>query len=246
MGSFGEMIRHELENYVYALVDPDNGQIFYVGRGTGDRIFDHVKEAKNTNLSTAKVERIRKIWRENKQVNYLLIRHKLTPAEAKIVESSVIDTLRNQGSQLTNEILGQHSEAFGLRRLSELRAHYEAPELKHIDEGCVLININKNYQRGACSANIYEATRESWVISKKRIGNPDKPKLQFVLSEYRQLIVEVFAVTRWFEIVKPNQRVRWGFDGVVAPEEIRQKFLNKRIIKKPGMRNPITFNIPSY
>jgi hypothetical protein len=35
----------ELNWYVYRLIDPRNGETFYVGKGQGDRIFQHVKAA---------------------------------------------------------------------------------------------------------------------------------------------------------------------------------------------------------
>ena len=45
--------------YVYHLVDPRNGEVFYVGKGTGDRIRHHVREAKGRKFKNArKCERI--------------------------------------------------------------------------------------------------------------------------------------------------------------------------------------------
>ncbi len=37
--------KNDREYYVYRLVDPNTGHTFYVGKGKGDRVFQHVKEA---------------------------------------------------------------------------------------------------------------------------------------------------------------------------------------------------------
>ena len=40
---FTKEVSDHLENYVYRLIDPRNGETFYVGKGKGNRVFDHVK-----------------------------------------------------------------------------------------------------------------------------------------------------------------------------------------------------------
>lgn len=47
--------------YVYHLVDPRNGEVFYVGKGTKNRIAAHEKEAKRR-VTSDKCNRIREIW----------------------------------------------------------------------------------------------------------------------------------------------------------------------------------------
>jgi hypothetical protein len=47
--------------YVYALIDPRNGQTFYIGKGQGARMHHHEREARSGRLSR-KCDRIREIW----------------------------------------------------------------------------------------------------------------------------------------------------------------------------------------
>ena len=51
--------------YVYLLVDPRNRVVFYVGKGTGNRCFAHLDEARKSQTDTvgdyAKLARIREI-----------------------------------------------------------------------------------------------------------------------------------------------------------------------------------------
>ncbi len=41
--SFPSGVAAKLGWYVYRLIDPEDGETFYVGKGTGDRIFHHVR-----------------------------------------------------------------------------------------------------------------------------------------------------------------------------------------------------------
>jgi len=52
--------------YVYTLSYPD-GKVFYVGKGTGDRIGDHERQAKR-GTNSHKCSVIRKIWKDEGQV----------------------------------------------------------------------------------------------------------------------------------------------------------------------------------
>ena len=40
---FSDAVSQKLGNYVYRLIDPRNGEAFYVGKGKGNRVFAHVR-----------------------------------------------------------------------------------------------------------------------------------------------------------------------------------------------------------
>jgi hypothetical protein len=55
--------------YVYVLVDPRSAEIFYVGKGTGERLLHHGREADfaaHGRAGSAKVRRIREIRATNR------------------------------------------------------------------------------------------------------------------------------------------------------------------------------------
>ena len=53
MTEFTPDMHHKLGHYVYRLIDPRDGSTFYVGRGQGNRVFEHIKEENGRKLSTA-------------------------------------------------------------------------------------------------------------------------------------------------------------------------------------------------
>ena len=44
MRRFSKGVSEQLDHYVYLLIDPRNGQTFYIGPGQKNRIFVHVNE----------------------------------------------------------------------------------------------------------------------------------------------------------------------------------------------------------
>lgn len=55
--------------YVYTLVDPRDGAIFYVGKGTGSRVHQHEREAaKPETVCSKKINKIKDIWAAGKEV----------------------------------------------------------------------------------------------------------------------------------------------------------------------------------
>lgn len=59
--------------YVYHLIDPRSGDVFYVGKGIGRRIHAHDREARRGGTG-AKCDRIRAIWQSGLQVGKKVVR----------------------------------------------------------------------------------------------------------------------------------------------------------------------------
>lgn len=255
---FDEKTQQEVRYYVYILLDPQDDIPFYVGKGKNNRVFEHMNRAlTDTDTSTFKYEKIREIVEiKNQTVKHVIVRHGLTEDEAFKIEASLIDTLIYCRLGLTNEQGGHNSIEKGLMTSEEVMRLYNAQPLDQIGKDCVLININRTYKRGNGTNPIYQATKETWF----KIGNMLERK--YVLSEYRGLIVEVFEVDFWYEKQRPKNKtvgkdangkkiqiqidsIGYGFEGKQAPNEIRNKYINKSIAhkKQRGQANPVRLKL---
>lgn len=255
---FDEKTQQKLKSYVYMLLDPQDDKPFYVGKGIDNRVFNHLACAlADTDTSTAKYDKIREIIQRDEAVKHVIVRHGLTENEAFQIEASLIDTLTYCGLLLSNIVGGHNSIEKGLRTSEEIIRLYNAQPLDEIGVDCVLININKTYERGNGTNPIYQATKETWF----KIG--DMLDRKYVLSEYKGLIVEVFEVVgKWYSKHRPKNKtigkddkgkkiqikidsVGYGFDGRLAPEEIRALYLNKSIAHKKirGQANPVRLKL---
>lgn len=243
---FDQKTIDKLKYYVYALIEPELKQPFYVGKGTGNRVFQHVNCALVDEKESDKYDIIRKIHRNGKKVDHIILRHGLTEKVALEIESTLIDYSKFFGHDLTNIVLGYSSIDNGLMSADEIIRKYNAPPLNFLEDPAIIININKTYIRGTGALGIYKATKEYWAVDKDRIKT-----IKYALSEYRGLIVEVFEINDWYPVEttdkNENPRTRWGFNGKVADESIRMKYINKSVkhIKKPGASNPIRYTLES-
>jgi hypothetical protein len=77
--------------YVYVLIDPRDEQVFYVGKGQEDRLFQHEKEAERTTTEgTEKHKKISGIQNSGQQVKRLVIGRFDTEQEAFSIEGVLI------------------------------------------------------------------------------------------------------------------------------------------------------------
>ena len=179
-----------LQYYVYALIDPETNIPFYIGKGVGNRVFNHKYDAENLeDISTLKLDTIREINSKGFEVKHIIIRHGLKETQAFEVEASLIDFGNYIGLGLSNIVEGHHVGYKGLMTTDEIIRLHNAEPLQELQHPVILININKKYERGKSVEHIYQATKQSWVIGEHR-----RNTVKYALSEYTGIIIEVFEI----------------------------------------------------
>jgi uncharacterized protein len=236
--SFSPEVIRRLGWYVYRLIDPRSGETFYVGKGRGNRVFAHVHAAKGLEGDDLenKVKRIRQIQNAGLEVAHVIHRHGLDERTAIEVEAALIDAYPG----LTNIAGGAGSNDFGAMHAKEIVARYAAEEAVFEDRA-LLISVN----RSAAERSLYEATRYAWKINPKKARQAD-----VALATLQGLIIGAFIAEDWLpatsEHFPDREEVpgRWGFVGREAPDELRQRYVGKRVpeqYRKPGAANPIKY-----
>jgi hypothetical protein len=230
MKEFSQAVCEKLGYYVYVLKDPRNGEIFYVGKGKDNRIFQHIYEADLTTNVSDKLERIRDIG--NDKVEHYILRHGLTKELSLEIESACIDLIGLDN--LSNIVKGHNSWERGLKNSNEIVQYYDA-KIVTITEPTIIITINKYYERFITEDKLYAITRSAWKVSKQRRDN-----VEYAIASYRGLVREIYKINCWHFKSDEN---RWAFDGEKAEPEIRNKYINQSLdnyIKK-GSQNPIRY-----
>ncbi|MEQ1830605.1 MAG: hypothetical protein ABL921_31930 [Pirellula sp.] len=236
MQLFSPEVIEKLKTYVYRLIDPRNGETFYVGKGKGNRVFAHIRAEIDTDDPNDKLKRIHEIRAAGFDVGHVIHRHGLDDKTAFEVEAALIDAYPG----ITNAVNGSGSNEYGAMHAQEIVNKYQAEpaDFKH---RAILINVN----RSATESSLYEATRYAWKISQKKAS-----RAEIVCAVRFGIIVAVFVAEKWLPATTehfPGREPvadRYGFIGAEASHTIRQKYIGKRLpdeFRKQGAANPIKY-----
>jgi len=240
---FPSEVSKELAYYVYRLIDPRNGETFYVGKGKENRVFDHIKgvlskENEDDEEDTQKINIIKEIHKAGLDVIHVIHRHGMEEQVALEVEAALIDAYHFSA----NIASGIGSDDYGPMNVLQIIQKYKAEEAA-FEHKVVMIIIN----RSVSEKSVYDAVRYSWKISKERAE-----KAELVLAVERGIIVGVFVAKEWKPAIYENFPEmseyfpeRLAFVGEEANEEIRAMYIGKRIpdnYRKKGAANPIKYN----
>lgn len=231
INEFSSEVIEEINYYVYRLIDPRNGNTFYIGKGQGNRVFDHMRGAlkrfeEDEDELSEKIGTINQILQSGLEIIHVIHRHGLDNVTAHEVEAALIDAFPG----LSNSAGGRGSRERGPKNALEIQRIYGTETIENIAEKCIIIklkqdSIDRFTGEMEYSDAIYEATRFAWTMS---ITKARKAKL--VLSTLDGIVKAVYSDMKWHECeVKNGEKKRIYFDGRTADNKIAEKYIEKRI-----------------
>jgi hypothetical protein len=136
--AFPPGVAEKLKTYVYRLIDPRNGETFYVGKGQGDRVLAHIREQIEEDDPNNKLRRIRDIHLAGFEVAHVVHRHGMDDRAALEVEAALIDAYPG----LTN-VAGGFGSDYGAMHAREIIRRYAA-EPAVFQHKAMLISVNRS------------------------------------------------------------------------------------------------------
>ena len=209
--AFDANVAKKLGDYVYALREPRDNKVFYVGKGVDNRLFAHLDVADKALLNngpwSAKLRRIVEIWEADEDVEWFIVRRDLAQSVTSYdVEAAIIDALEiSQNGPALNDVVGHFSNSKGILSSENVEA-LATPRVNPTSsyKTVFVLPIHKAREQGR---NVYDSMRSWWSVS---------PVLQssanaLAVGIDNGLSTGVFSITNW--LPAPQAAGKWEFNG---------------------------------
>lgn len=222
--------------YVFALVDPRDASVFYVGAGRGNRVHHHARaalagvtpdageavgEADSPAIFNATEERITDIDADGFGVEHWILRHGDDVVDSAEGLASYVQQFTVEFADLARLAL-TNSVPSGAIQLDELVLQHAAPLAPPLPEPCVLVKVDDAARPEAGAGQIYEWARSGWRAGPHRTV-PDLPVLVFA----DDIVRAVHRVDYWEAYQDADGNLdpkRWVYTG--APDaELEERYV---------------------
>lgn len=229
MKAFSPDVSSRLKHYVYILVDPRTNEIFYVGKGSSDRVFEHEKHIDGS----LKGRRIQEIRENGYEAKKYIVHAGMSEKEAFAAETAIYNLCNAGGglkcSMLFNDLVpcnllipcADVAEAEKLLSSTSL-------EIKDFDpkDKIMMVNIYTSSIKTAITDESYhEYIRKMASVS----AEEDKP--DHILSIARGIVVGAYDILGWVEeqyekkfAGKTTTHIRYIPDDIIRNSDLENKY----------------------
>lgn len=267
----GEVLKYlNQEYYVYCLVDSRNNEVFYVGKGKNQRVFDHEKwalknnkdkllqeESKEKRVSENpdyKFERIKKINEDNHEVLKYLLNFHLTEKEAFACENTIINYFNCvKGFPLTNKVSGHGNTGIEVKALeknfgkepisiNDIKSDELILAVKIIDSLDLDTDETKQYSfYDRDNNNLKSRTLGNWKVSRSKVN-----KIKYLIGVNTGIsnsVVSAYKIDRFEEGTDEKGKRRFCFHSSYTSKETLEELglENKRLEDLQFTRNSIRY-----
>lgn len=225
---------------MYALVDPRDNEIFYVGKGSSNnRAFSHLADQTTEPDKNMRIAEIRSAGAE--PIVDILRYGFETNEQVLDVEAAIIDAIGVE--KLTNQIRG-HGTIRGRQTSQQVERLLGSTPVK-IDSSfgrCMLFFIHMSYSPTMSEFEIYDCTRQFWYKvsrhNREEITTEGKLRFPIALAIVDSVVVRAYSIEAWFPAgstlssrTPGNTVERWEFVGQLIQDH---PLLNKRLVSGDG------------